>query len=302
MSRVCQECGCSCNTCFVDDTSLDLHQRIETLESSLRRNNTHISQIEHELIDNKQAAACDIFKLTDELSKLRERYDRLMESHKRLQKVNHSLEDKLLKVVNSFEADKMALQREVASVTSKLVDAKMLVTDLEEENERSRTDCTIAVQLLQCNPANFVSHKLSALPLDLQNRVKKHMTQEEIITCENAEQNEETNIIRVPMATFPPTAMVYSLNNKLNQTENKESNDAYNVPLDLIAKVLSPPERRRKFPKTYRCVKCKSDLLVHDKEIQVCMVNNLSQCTEGLRVHKSTSMGRIRTYSTETDT
>ncbi|KAJ8308666.1 hypothetical protein KUTeg_013540 [Tegillarca granosa] len=142
----------------------------------------------------------------------------------------------------------------------------------------------------------------SQLPLDLQNRVKKHMTQEQIITCENEEQNEEKKIVRVPIATFPPTAMVYSLNNKLSQTENKESSDIYNVPMDLIAKVLTPPERRRKFPKTYRCIKCKSELLVHDKEIQVCLTNNLSQSTDGLRVHKSSSLGRIRTNSTETDT
>ena len=36
--------------------------------------------------------------------------------------------------VNKFEAEKVALQKDVASITSKLVDAKVTICDLEEES------------------------------------------------------------------------------------------------------------------------------------------------------------------------
>ena len=36
--------------------------------------------------------------------------------------------------VNKFEAEKTALQKDVSNLTSKLVDAKVTICDLEEEN------------------------------------------------------------------------------------------------------------------------------------------------------------------------
>ncbi|XP_060083723.1 tight junction-associated protein 1-like [Ylistrum balloti] len=318
--QACPDCGCTCRGCFSSHSrqiglegasvcpadeqhSLDLHQEIEALESQLRRSNNHISQIEHEIIDSKQMAEYEVLKLTDELAKLRDRYDRLYESHKRLQKVNHGLEDKLLKVVNGFEGDKIGLQKEVALMTSKLVEAKSLICELEEENEQTRKDCNYAVQLLQCKPSNFVAHKLNTLPMELQERVKSHMTREEIINCEDAPQNESAKLIRVPMQTFPPTAMVYSINNssqKSNKDMNRNSTDS--VPMNLIAKVLTQPESKRKPRRMYICLRCKLDVVVHDKEVQVSMGREINSSNGGsgsLRVHKLPS--RIRTNSTETE-
>ncbi|XP_033736339.1 tight junction-associated protein 1-like isoform X2 [Pecten maximus] len=306
LTQACPDCGCTCRGCFSNHSSLDLHQEIEALESQLRKSNNHISQIEHEIIDSKQLAEYEVLKLTDELAKLRDRYDRLYESHKRLQKVNHGLEDKLLKVVNGFEGDKMGLQKELALMTSKLVEAKSLVCELEEENEQTRKDCNYAVQLLQCKPSNFVAHKLNTLPMELQERVKSHMTREEIINCEDGPQNESTKLIRVPMQTFPPTAMVYSINNSSQKSikdTNKNSTDS--VPMNLIAKVLTQPETKRKPRRMYICLRCKLDVVVHDKEVQVSMGRDVN-CSNGgigssgsLRVHKPP--GRIRTISTETE-
>ena len=36
--------------------------------------------------------------------------------------------------VNKFETEKVNLQKDVANITSKLVDAKVSISDLEEEN------------------------------------------------------------------------------------------------------------------------------------------------------------------------
>lgn len=59
---------------------------------------------------------------------------RLYESHKRVQKVNQNLEDKLLKIVDKFETEKNSLTRDVASLTQKLVEAKGKIHRLQDEN------------------------------------------------------------------------------------------------------------------------------------------------------------------------
>ncbi|CAG2196924.1 uncharacterized protein LOC143069771 isoform X1 [Mytilus galloprovincialis] len=297
MSKACKECGCTCNG-FSSNSSLDMHQQIEGLESQLRKSNTRLSEIEHELIYSKVAAESEVLKLRDELNKLRDRYDRLYESHKKLQKVNHNLEDKLLKVVSGFESEKMGLQKEMSSVTSKLVEARLAVTEMEEENDRYRTDCNIAVQLLQCRPSNFISHKLNTLPIEFQERVKKHMTQEQRLNCEEAPKSDEsTQLIRVPMPTFPPTAMVYSINNPTKDEKKEETNGQ--VPMNLITKVLTPNKPRRKPRRVYLCVKCNDDVTFYDKEVQVNMSRDSVSNHSNSRVHRPHA--RVRTNSAETD-
>lgn len=61
---------------FTSILSLDLHQKIVELESELRKSNEHISKLGRELMDNKQVADYEVLKLREELSKLRDRYDR----------------------------------------------------------------------------------------------------------------------------------------------------------------------------------------------------------------------------------
>ena len=62
---------------------------------------------------------------------------RLYESHKRVQKVNQSLEDKLLKIVDKCETEKTSLTREVATLTQKLVEAEGKINRLQDENVSS---------------------------------------------------------------------------------------------------------------------------------------------------------------------
>lgn len=99
--------------------------------------------------------------------------------------MNQNLEDKLLKIVDKCETEKNSLTRDVASLTQKLVEARAKIHRLQDENvcgfanayllmlhswnktdmglfvlqERYRNDVNLAIQLLQCKPANFVSHK-----------------------------------------------------------------------------------------------------------------------------------------------
>lgn len=59
---------------------------------------------------------------------------RLYESHKRVQKVNQNLEDKLLKIVDKCETEKNSLTRDLTSLTQKLVEARGKIHRLQDEN------------------------------------------------------------------------------------------------------------------------------------------------------------------------
>ncbi|XP_013417574.1 tight junction-associated protein 1 [Lingula anatina] len=286
---VCRECGCNCASCS-NINSLDLHHEIEELKSKLLQSNGKITQMNVDHEESKRLGEMEVCRLQDELMKLRERYDRLLEGHKKMQKVNQGLEDKLLKLVNRFEVDKTALQKDVATMTTKLVDARITITDLEEECERYRSDCNTAVQLLQCKPSNFVAHRLNALPIDLQERVKSQLTREQIINMEDPPVGQvETKVIRVPMPTFPPTAMVYSVNKPTDDIEKaNQENRQESVPMTLIAKVLTQPDPQRKPRKMYICDKCKVDVVFMDKDVQTSTSYEADiERVRGLGVHKS---------------
>ncbi|UYV69378.1 TJAP1 [Cordylochernes scorpioides] len=85
-------------------------------------------------------------------------------------------------MVDRFQGEKTALTRDISDLTGRLVEARLALSEAQEENEQYRNDCNVAVQLLQCKPSNFVASKLSSvldnihsdklLPNDLQDKVK----------------------------------------------------------------------------------------------------------------------------------
>ena len=88
----------------------------------------------------------------------------------------------------------------------------------------------------------------------------------------------ETKTIRVPMPTFPPTAMVYSVNRnspevhstpaQTTQSSNGTKCTSDNVPMNLITQVLAPGEAKRK-PRKYRvCNRCKVGYTLVDQAVQ----------------------------------
>ena len=76
---------------------------------------------------------------------------------------------------------------------------------------------------------------------------------------------EEPKQIRVPMPTFPPTAMVYSLNKVDTVHIEPKTNAENSVPMTLIAKVLTQREPTKRPRRTYICDRCKQDYVFVDK-------------------------------------
>ena len=209
---------------------------------------------------------------------------RLLENYRKLQKVNQGLEDKLLRIADKFEAEKISLTASVAELTSKLASAETQVVSLQAEAEQYKADCSLAIRSLQCRPASqFVSQRIESVssissevlqfpteslqlfyfqfPTDVQERVQAYLNYRK-----PAEANGKTSsngagkLIRVPVPTFPPTAVLYSLNKsdddeqELWRSEGQQGNGSSAdsssssssfISAAIVAKILEEREKER---------------------------------------------------------
>lgn len=104
-------------------------------------------------------------------SEWRSKYERLFESHRRVQKTNGNLEDKLLRIVDKFESEKNQMTRDLAAQTQKLVEAKMTIQRLSDQNRELQADLNLSITLLRNKPSSFVTQRVDTLPVDVRNRL-----------------------------------------------------------------------------------------------------------------------------------
>ncbi|XP_073838815.1 uncharacterized protein isoform X4 [Musca autumnalis] len=225
-------------------------KEIETLKQTLQEKDNHILVMEQVCLSESEHQA----ELEDSIIAWQDKYDRLYESHKRVQKVNQGLEDKLLKLVDRNAAERSQLTSDVATLSVRLAQANFNISKLQREIERYKTDINLAIQLLQCKPDSFVPQKISSLPIDIQSKVSSYMRLDT-----NSHSDSEGSITGVGITTtaaykvlpandspprdtcpFPPTAMVYSMRGldasinsesslNLANNNNSTSNDALNT-------------------------------------------------------------------------
>lgn len=72
-------------------------------------------------------------ELEDSIIAWQDKYDRLYESHKRVQKVNQNLEDKLLKLVDRNSGERAQLTSDVATLSVRLAQANYNIAKLQRE-------------------------------------------------------------------------------------------------------------------------------------------------------------------------
>lgn len=263
-ASMCKECGWSCKSC-ADQSNLHLHVEIENLKQRLLEREHHIVKMETNfLAEAEKFPNGEYAALTEELLMWQDKYSRLYESYKRVQKVNQNLEDKLLRIVDKCETEKNALLREVTTLNQQLADSRAKVNYLQNENERYRNDVNLAIQLLQCKPNNFVPQRYDSLPADLQQKVLSY-----IYMCgrrrppdsNSASIKMEMKTIKVPIPSSPPTSMVYSVNKNISESDDStdEGTETTHPPVDsvsaaIMAKVLE--ERQRERQQTRHCESC----------------------------------------------
>ncbi|XP_065347718.1 brain-enriched guanylate kinase-associated protein [Cloeon dipterum] len=260
--RSCKECGCQCEGCN-DNTSLHLHVEIENLQQRLLEKEHHIVKMETNFLSEADKYPDgEVVAMMEEIAVWQDKYNRLYEAHKKLQKVNQGLEDKLLRIVDKFETEKSVLSRELGSTSRSLSEEKAKSARLKTENERYRNDVNLTIQLLQCRPGNFMPQKMDSLPSDIQQKVKTYVNNKKLNGGSFPQSRPEPKLIKVPIPTFPPTAMVYSVN-KGEPNGSANISDPEEQPVDIVsaaimAKVLEERERERSMQQHCESCRCPS--------------------------------------------
>jgi len=175
------------------------------------------------------------------------KYQRLYDSHQKLLKMNQSLEEKLLKIVDRCEVDKKILREQINSLNLQMFEKNKQLDEIHQvnqrllaENDRNKSDISIAIQLLHCQrPSSLSSCKLSNLPTDLQSKARNHIQQD--APKEKAQCEKKGKVIRVPISAFPSTTVIYSVNSGDDNDNEEVANDV--VSASIMAKVL---EERQK--------------------------------------------------------
>ncbi|GBP71995.1 Tight junction-associated protein 1 [Eumeta japonica] len=177
---------------------LQLQGETEHLRQHLAERDAHIAALETEFLKS----TVRVTDLEEELSTWKEKYERLNDSHKRVQRLNQVLEDKLLQMVDKMKSEKSQLTKDIATLSVRLAESKHNVSILQKENERYKNDMNLAIQLLQCKPDNFVSQKLDnsdkdILPFTEETLVIEHAHNDKKLLEDNMklEANVQTNIV-----------------------------------------------------------------------------------------------------------
>ncbi|XP_011494332.1 PREDICTED: uncharacterized protein LOC105359422 [Ceratosolen solmsi marchali] len=274
MANKCKECGCTCKQCNKYEqmhNDMHLHVEIENLRQRLVERDNHIVTMETQFLNEAEKFPNgELASLKEEMIIWQDKYTRLYESHKRIQKVNQNLEDKLLKIVDKCETEKGAFTKDIATLSIKLADANYSIHQLTQDNEKYRRDIILATQLLQCKPSNFVGQKYESLPSEVQAKVRTYVTQKNHIS---EIPNTDIKSITVPISTFPPTAMVYNVAKPIMDKQDINNDDNEKSPIDMVsaaimAKVLEDREKERIFARHCNTCTCHRNVLKVDNESQ----------------------------------
>ncbi|XP_058470854.1 uncharacterized protein LOC131444507 [Solea solea] len=199
------------------DTS-SFHDHKDDLRKHLSYTTHKLEMVETEFESTRQYLETELRRAQEELEKFTEKLRRIQSGYAALQRINQDLEDKMHRTSQHHEEEKRALSREIIVLNNHLMEAKITINKLREDNDLYRKDCNLAAQLLHCSKSHYRAHKMSELPLDFQERISSHMEKH----------------TRGSGATI---AMCHS-----NYTDT--------VPTSLIAKVLEKPEPGSSCPVT----------------------------------------------------
>ncbi|XP_076777300.1 brain-enriched guanylate kinase-associated protein isoform X4 [Arvicanthis niloticus] len=137
---------------------------------------THkLEKLETEFDSTRHYLEIELRRAQEELDKVTEKLRKIQSNYMALQRINQELEDKLYRMGQHYEEEKRAMSHEIVALNSHLLEAKVTIDKLSEDNELYRKDCNLAAQLLQCSQTYGRGHKVSELPSDFQQRVSLHM-------------------------------------------------------------------------------------------------------------------------------
>ncbi|CAO1371023.1 unnamed protein product [Diamesa serratosioi] len=218
-------------------------------------------------------------ELEDSVLAWQDKFERLYESHKRVQKINQNLEDKLLKLVDRNSGERAQLTSDCATLSVRLAQANYNISNLQREIERYKVDMSLAIQLLQCKPDSFIPQKITSLPFEMQSKVASYMRLETnshhsdsegstggvgVATTNNYHILPANDDLPPAICPFPPTAMVNSMRGAdINPiTDNQQQSGQLSVSPSVIAKFLEDELKSREVKHCDTCNCGTKDLTV----------------------------------------
>ncbi|XP_067273353.1 brain-enriched guanylate kinase-associated protein isoform X2 [Pseudorasbora parva] len=151
-----------------------LQEQKEDLRKRLSYTTHKLELLEREFDSTRQYLETELRRAQEELDKFTDKLRRIQSSYSALQRINQDLEDKIHRNSQHHDDEKRALSREIIVLNNHLMEAKMTIEKLREDNDLYRKDCNLAAQLLQCNKSHYRA-QLSELPAEFQERVSLHM-------------------------------------------------------------------------------------------------------------------------------
>uniref|UniRef100_A0A3B1J4X2 Si:dkey-174m14.3 n=1 Tax=Astyanax mexicanus TaxID=7994 RepID=A0A3B1J4X2_ASTMX len=155
-------------------TISSLQEQKEDLRKRLSYTTHKLELLESEFDSTRQYLETELRRAQEELDKFTDKLRRIQSSYSALQRINQDLEDKIHRTSQHHDDEKRALSREIIVLNNHLMEAKMTIEKLREDNDLYRKDCNLAAQLLQCNKTHYRA-QLSELPAEFQERLSLHM-------------------------------------------------------------------------------------------------------------------------------
>ncbi|XP_035249667.1 brain-enriched guanylate kinase-associated protein [Anguilla anguilla] len=152
-----------------------LQEQKDDLRKRLSYTTHKLELLETEFDSTRQYLETELRRAQEELEKFTDKLRRIQNSYAALQRINQDLEDKIHRASQHHDEEKRALSREIIVLNNHLMEAKITIEKLREDNDLYRKDCNLAAQLLQCSKSHYRAHKLSELPSDFKERLSMHM-------------------------------------------------------------------------------------------------------------------------------
>ncbi|XP_070782167.1 brain-enriched guanylate kinase-associated protein [Enoplosus armatus] len=156
------------------DTISSLLEQKEDLRKRLSYTTHKLELLQSEFDSTRQYLETELRRAQEELDKFTDKLRRIQSSYSALQRINQDLEEKIHRDSQHHDDEKRALSREIIVLNNHLMEAKLTIEKLQEDNDMYRKDCNLAAQLLQCNKSLYRA-QLSELPADFQERLTMHM-------------------------------------------------------------------------------------------------------------------------------
>lgn len=142
----------------MNNNSIHLHQEIESLKERLKEREKQIVTMECQILSHaKQYPNGEMQALRDNIYHWNDKYNRLLENYRRLQKVNQGLEDKLLRVADCFETERIHMNQNNEQLTQRLDEANASLMLVKQQNQQYLNDYDLIIRMIQQQPSTMIN-------------------------------------------------------------------------------------------------------------------------------------------------